>query len=92
MSRSKWKTPYAYLNPNKLLKNASENKQMSRSATIAPRYLNRVYKVHNGKSFVDLQITESMMGHKFGEFAFTRSKYVFKKKKMKRKMKKKIKN
>jgi ribosomal protein S19 len=36
--------------------------------------------VHNGKSFVEITIQESMIGHKFGEFALTRKKPIHKKK------------
>ncbi|MDR0740223.1 MAG: ribosomal protein S19 family protein, partial [Puniceicoccales bacterium] len=30
-------------------------------------------QVHNGKSFVDVYITENMVGHKLGEFSPTRT-------------------
>jgi small subunit ribosomal protein S19 len=84
MSRSKWKTPLTNLNFNKLVKELNKNNQIKRSAKITPLYLNQTFKIHNGKSFLELQVTENMMGHKFGEFAFTRSKYVYKKKKRKK--------
>jgi len=29
--------------------------------------------VHNGKKFIPVYITENMVGHKFGEFAATRT-------------------
>jgi hypothetical protein len=28
-----------------------------------------VFQVHNGKSYVDVEITEDMVGHKLGEFS-----------------------
>jgi small subunit ribosomal protein S19 len=29
--------------------------------------------VHNGKKFIPVYITENMVGHKLGEFSFTRT-------------------
>jgi small subunit ribosomal protein S19 len=31
------------------------------------------FLVHNGKKFIDIYITENMVGHKLGEFAPTRT-------------------
>ncbi|MDX2235500.1 MAG: ribosomal protein S19 family protein, partial [Hyphomonadaceae bacterium] len=33
------------------------------------------FEVHNGKSFVPMTVNEDMVGHKFGEFAPTRTYY-----------------
>ena len=33
------------------------------------------FAVHNGKKFVSVSVTEGMIGHKFGEFAPTRTFY-----------------
>lgn len=57
----------------------------SRSFLISSEILGLRLKVHNGKDFVPLVITEEMIGHKIGEFVFTRAKYEFKKKKKKKK-------
>jgi small subunit ribosomal protein S19 len=91
MSRSKWKTPFIDLSSIKLIKKTNQNNQIARHSKIIPSYLGRSFKVHNGKNLVELVISEGMVGHKFGEFVFTRAKYVFKSKKVKKKLRKKIK-
>ena len=53
-----------------------------------PNFLGNTFKIHNGKSFVELIVSKNMIGHKFGEFVFTRTKYIFKNKKNKKKSKK----
>jgi small subunit ribosomal protein S19 len=47
-------------------------KTWSRSSTILPLMVGVTIAVHDGKQFVPVFITESMVGHKFGEFAPTR--------------------
>ncbi len=44
-------------------------KTQARSATILPNFVGLVFQVHNGKSYVDVEIKEDMVGHKLGEFA-----------------------
>lgn len=44
-------------------------------------------QVHNGKKYIKLNVSEVMVGHKFGEFVPTRVKFIFVKKKKKRKKK-----
>lgn len=44
----------------------------SRRSTITPDFVGLNFKIHNGKKFVDLHVTENMVGHKLGEFAPTR--------------------
>ncbi len=48
-------------------------KTWSRRSTILPNFVGLNFKVHNGKDFLDVQITEDMVGHKLGEFAPTRT-------------------
>ncbi len=45
-----------------------------RDMIILPEMVGHTIKVHQGKIFVLLQITEEMIGHRFGEFALTRSR------------------
>ena len=52
----------------------------ARSSTIMPQFVGRKFQVHNGQKFLTVQILEEMVGHKFGEFAFTKKKPVHKKK------------
>lgn len=57
---------------------------MSRDSEIIPKFLGLTFKIHNGKNFEELNVTDNMIGHKFGEFIFTRKKFSFKKKKSKK--------
>ncbi|KAJ6758058.1 40S RIBOSOMAL PROTEIN S19 MITOCHONDRIAL [Salix koriyanagi] len=50
----------------------SNKKIWSRRSTILPEYINSYVRIYNGKTFVRVKITEGKVGHKFGEFAFTR--------------------
>ena len=52
-----------------------------RSQIIKPEMVGYSVQVHKGNGFINLKITEAMVGHKFGEFAPTRVKYIYKKKK-----------
>jgi len=47
-------------------------KTWSRSCTIVPEFVGLTFAVHNGKSFVDVFVTEEMVGHKLGEFSISR--------------------
>jgi ribosomal protein S19 len=42
---------------------------MARGATILPNFVGHKFQIHNGKNYVDVLITEDMIGHKLGEFA-----------------------
>eukprot|EP00197_Chlamydomonas_leiostraca_P009717 CAMPEP_0202866458 /NCGR_PEP_ID=MMETSP1391-20130828/7599_1 /ASSEMBLY_ACC=CAM_ASM_000867 /TAXON_ID=1034604 /ORGANISM="Chlamydomonas leiostraca, Strain SAG 11-49" /LENGTH=197 /DNA_ID=CAMNT_0049546401 /DNA_START=64 /DNA_END=658 /DNA_ORIENTATION=+ len=44
----------------------------SRASTILPDFLRCKFGIHNGKTFVPLEVTEAMIGHRLGEFAPTR--------------------
>ena len=48
-------------------------KTWSRRSTITPDMVGHTVAVHNGKKFIPVYVTEQMVGHKFGEFAPTRS-------------------
>ena len=56
--------------------NEAGNKQMvktwSRTSTIFPDMVGHTIAVHDGKKHVPVFISESMVGHKLGEFAPTR--------------------
>ena len=79
MPRSTWKVPFV---DGYLLKKArdylnSSKKQVvktwSRRSTILPQFVGIYFAVHNGKKFIPVLVTEEMVGHKFGEFAPTRT-------------------
>jgi len=48
-------------------------KTWSRRSTILPEALGLTFAVHNGRKFVPVYVTENMIGHKYGEFAPTRT-------------------
>ena len=48
-------------------------KTWSRRSTIIPEMLGHTIAVHDGRKHVPVYITESMVGHKLGEFAPTRT-------------------
>lgn len=47
-------------------------KTWSRRSTITPDFVGVTLSVHNGKTFMNVFVTENMVGHKVGEFAPTR--------------------
>ena len=51
-------------------------KTWSRRSTVTPDFIGLNFLVHNGKGFLPVFVTESMVGHKLGEFSPTR---IFKK-------------
>jgi len=78
MSRSSKKGPY--IDPvlsTKVTKSKDSGdrksiKTWSRRSTISPEMVGMNFDVHNGKIFNKVFVTESMVGHKLGEFSFTR--------------------
>ncbi|MGD9790924.1 MAG: 30S ribosomal protein S19 [Phycisphaerales bacterium] len=79
MSRSLKKGPYVveslYRKVEKL--NSSRRKEpiktWARACTIVPEFVGHTFKVHNGRVFNDVFVTEDMVGHKLGEFSLTRT-------------------
>ena len=43
-----------------------------RACTIVPEFVGHTFQVHNGRAFIDVFVTEDMVGHKLGEFSLTR--------------------
>jgi small subunit ribosomal protein S19 len=48
-------------------------KTWARRCTIVPEFIGHTFKVHNGRAFLDVFITEDMVGHKLGEFSISRT-------------------
>ena len=48
-------------------------KTWSRRSTVTPEFVGYTVAVHDGRKHVPVFITENMVGHKFGEFAHTRT-------------------
>ena len=78
MSRSTKKGPFI---DDKLMKKvmaqkASGNrdgiKTWSRACQIPPEFVGHTFMVHQGKNFITVFISESMVGHRLGEFAPSR--------------------
>jgi small subunit ribosomal protein S19 len=51
----------------------SSIKTWARNSTIIPEMVGYTFEVHNGKKFLPVFVTESMVGHRLGEFAPTRT-------------------
>ncbi len=47
-------------------------KTWSRGCDISPEMIGFTFGVHNGKTHVEVFVTEDMVGHKLGEFSLTR--------------------
>lgn len=79
MSRSLKKGPFVeprLLNRIVAMNEAGEKKVIktwSRSSTIFPEMVGHTIAVHDGRKHVPVYVTESMVGHKLGEFAPTRT-------------------
>jgi small subunit ribosomal protein S19 len=48
-------------------------KTWARRCTIVPEFVGHTFKVHNGRHFIEVFVTEDMVGHKLGEFSPTRT-------------------
>lgn len=85
MSRSSFKGPFFNSEINSRIKqlqiHKSKIKMKVTNSTILPEYIGKIFKLSNGKRWVNLQILKDMAGHKFGCFIFTRSLYRYKKNK-----------
>ena len=74
MSRSSKKGPY--VDPNIIKKvsgNSKDIKIYRRASQIAPEFVGKNFSVYNGRKFINVYVTEDMVGHRFGEFAPTRT-------------------
>ena len=79
MSRSLKKGPFIDAKLLKKVNTARESgdrkaiKTWARSSMVAPDFVGFTFAVHNGKKHVPVFITESMVGHRLGEFVPTRT-------------------
>jgi small subunit ribosomal protein S19 len=76
MARSLKKGPYINEKLMKKIegKRPSETapiKTWARASTITPEMIGFAFGVHNGKDFIQVKVTEEMVGHKLGEFSPT---------------------
>ncbi len=79
MGRSSKKGPYI---DEKLLKKILAQKESgkkdaiktwARRSQISPEFVGTTFLVHQGKNFITVFVSESMVGHRLGEFAPTRT-------------------
>lgn len=79
MARSLKKGPYVDI---KLLakvmaqKESGSNspiKTWARNSQISPEMVGHRIEVHNGRKFIEVYVTEAMVGHRLGEFSPTRT-------------------
>ena len=79
MARSSKKGPY--IDQRLLVKimkqkaggDRSPVKTWSRACQIPPEFVNHTFAVHNGRIFLNVFVSEPMVGHRLGEFAATRT-------------------
>lgn len=83
MTRSLWKVPFvdSYVYKKSLKDILTYIEIQSRHSTILTQFVGKKFKVYNGKKFIKLNISSEMIGHKFGEFSFTKKRHIYKKKK-----------
>jgi small subunit ribosomal protein S19 len=78
MSRSLKKGPFIDAKLAKKVaasKRGDKIKTWSRDSVISPEMVGLTFMVHNGKTFIEVYVTENMVGHKLGEFSPTRKFY-----------------
>ena len=79
MSRSIKKGPFVHAGLLKKVEEMNQNsekkvvKTWSRTSTIFPQMIGHTIAVHDGRKHVPVYVSEDMVGHKLGEFAFTRT-------------------
>jgi small subunit ribosomal protein S19 len=79
VARSVWKGPFV---DGYMLKKAEKARGSARSevvkiwsrrSTILPQFVGLTFGVYNGQKHIPVQVSEDMVGHRFGEFAPTRT-------------------
>ncbi len=80
MSRSAKKGPFI---DDRLLKKVMKQKQpggdlgpiktWARNSQISPEFVGHKFAIHNGRKFIEVLISEAMVGHRLGEFSATRT-------------------
>lgn len=79
MGRSTKKGPY--VDPKLLIKVTKQKeggartpiKTWARRSQISPDFVGHRFSIHNGKNFIEVFVTEDMVGHRLGEFSPTRT-------------------
>ena len=79
MSRSTKKGPYIDEKLAKKVQRQKDNKTdtaiktWARNSQISPEFVGHKIAIHNGRKFIEVLISETMVGHRLGEFSPTRT-------------------
>lgn len=79
MSRSSKKGPYVDANLSQKVRRMNETgqkvpiKTWARASQIPPEFVGHRFQIHNGRVFIEIFVSEDMVGHRLGEFAPTRT-------------------
>ena len=78
MSRSTKKGPYIDANLTRKVGAGMGTKETpiktwARGSQIPPEFVGKYFQVHNGRVFINVFVTEDMVGHRLGEFSPTRT-------------------
>ena len=79
MSRSRKKGPFVHPKLWKKVQAAQNSQERviirtwSRASTILPEMVGMTIAVHDGRRHIPVLCSENMVGHKLGEFAYTRT-------------------
>ena len=79
MSRSSKKGPFIDLRLQAKVAKQKQSgdkapiKTWSRACVVGPDFVGHTFLVHQGKNFVEVFVSETMVGHRLGEFAPTRT-------------------
>lgn len=78
MSRSSKKGPYVDIHLMEKVTAGRGTKETpiktwARASQISPQFVGKYFQIHNGKIFIDVYVSEDMVGHRLGEFAPTRT-------------------
>jgi len=75
MARSLKKGPFVDHHLLKKIQDGGKKtvKTWSRRSMIIPEMIGYTFDVHNGRKFLSVFVTESMVGHRLGEFSPTRT-------------------
>ncbi len=78
MGRSTKKGPYVDQKLLKKVQGLNKNREKkvlktwARACMVTPEFVGHTFAVHNGNKFINVFITEEMVGHRLGEMAPTR--------------------
>ncbi len=78
MGRSSKKGPYIDKRLFKKVKAGMGDKKdpiktWARNSQIPPEFVGKYFQVHNGRTFIEVFVSEEMVGHRLGEFVPTRT-------------------